>query len=182
MNPARLKLAELDGWKFGIRRSVVTVADFLRMVETLEATGAWVSSGDRLATAALKPANLQFVPFDQARRIPLNRVLKNNFWAGSHIVEWADSEKSLFKPFLEKPERLKALAAAIIPHVPIDLAVVSDRLGNILVQVPVTVLTAQIAETQNDEGYYVEVAWRPSGTGATKQVHNVAIPVVTAFW
>ncbi|MBX3488721.1 VPA1262 family N-terminal domain-containing protein [Parvibaculum sp.] len=161
LNPKRLNLENLAGWNFGIRRSVVALADFLRMVETLEAAGTWVSSGDRLSTATLQPAAPQFVPPDQARPIPLNHILKNNFWAGSHIVEWADSEKSLFTPFFEKPERLKALAAAIIPYVPIDLAVVSDRLGNILVQVPVTVLTVQCGETRDDQGYYVRVAWRP---------------------
>lgn len=161
LNPERLVLKSLKGWTFGIRRSVLKLADFDHTLEELDANGTWTSWGEKLGTAPLCPTNPQFVPPDQATPVPLNKVLKNNFWSGSHILEWADPKKALLKPLLDKPERLAELAAAIAPFVPIDLAVVSDRLGNIVVQLPVTILVARCGEASPDQGYHVQVAWRP---------------------
>jgi hypothetical protein len=114
-----------------------------------------------LTAGANRQADPLFVPPDWADPIPLNKVLKNNFWAGSHVLEWADSEKGLFKPFFDKASFLKELAELLLPFIPVDLAAVSDRLGNVLVQVPVTVLIASCEPARDNSGYDIRVAWRP---------------------
>ncbi len=41
-----------------------------------------------------------FAPPDGTVHVPLNGVLKNNFWAGSHVFRLTDREKAPFAPFL----------------------------------------------------------------------------------
>jgi hypothetical protein len=161
VNPTRLTVPGLRDWSFGICRYRLNLANFENGLSAFDATGVWALSGNPLGSPLLRQASPQFVPPDQATAIPLNKALKNNFWAGSHILEWADPAKALFKPIFDKPAVLAELAEVVLPFVPIDLAILSDRLGNMIVQIPVTVLTAMCAELRDDTGYYINVDWRP---------------------
>jgi hypothetical protein len=161
LNPNRLSLQGLKGWSFGIRRTLMTLPVFEHGLAQFDATGIWSPAGSVLTTGALRQTDPQFVPPDWADSIPLNKILKNNFWTGSHVLEWANSEKGLFKPFFDKASFLKELAELLLPFVPVDIAAVSDRLGNILVQVPVTVLIASCKPDRDNSGYHLQVAWRP---------------------
>jgi len=161
LNPKRLSLPGLNGWTFGICRTAITLQKFDHGLAHFDATGIWSPTGKVLAAGARHQADPQFVPSNQADSIPFNKILKNNFWGGSHVLEWADPEKELFKPFFDKASRLKDLAEALLPFVPVDLAAVSDRLGNILVQIPVTVAVVSCEPARDNSGYHLRVAWKP---------------------
>jgi hypothetical protein len=49
-------------------------------------------------------------------------VLKNNFWSGSHIFEWADIKKAALVPLLQEPRILNSLSEAIQKELPLRLA------------------------------------------------------------
>jgi hypothetical protein len=164
LNKKWLTVAGLKGYSFGICRTVMPVTDFEYGLAAFDATKTWAPWGTALITGALREADPQFVPPDQATSIPLNKALKNNYWGGSHILEWADPEKTLFKPFFEKADRLKALAEAVLPLVPIDLSVMSDRLGNIVIHLPVTAMMATCEPLRDNAGYRVRAVWRPGTT------------------
>lgn len=172
LNPKRLSLPGLTGWSFGISRTVMTVSDFEASLTAFDATGNWCPSGKTLQTGALRQATPQFVPADQSAWIPLNKVLKNNFWSGSHVLEWANPEKDLFNPFFKKANLLQKLSEILRCFVPVDLATVSDRLGNILVQIPVTLLVASCGADRDDFTYHIQVAWRP---GAVRRALRATI-------
>lgn len=160
LNPKRLFLRGLKGWSFGICRSVMTLPDFEQVLVHFAATGIWSPTGSIVRTGTLHQIDPQFVPPDWSDSIPLNKILKNNFWAGSHILEWADSEKDVFKPFFDRASLLKELTNQIQSFVRVDLASVSDRLGNILIQIPVTVLIATCEPNRDNSGYQLQVTWR----------------------
>ena len=87
----------------------------------------------------------QFVPPDFGAPVPWNRVLKNNFWNGSHVFEWADAEKAALRPLFDDPRRLQELSEKVRAYAPLGLASFSDRLGSIVIQLPVTILIAKFA-------------------------------------
>jgi hypothetical protein len=146
LNSKRIRLKPLKDWFFGVRRYLLPIAElgpaFVRLCNAKQ----WQLAGELVQVADLAPIPTQFVPPDSTGSVPLNRVLKNNFWNGSHILEWADAEKTLFKQLFYDPPALRQLAEAIRPHVPIGLDGLSDRLGNIVVQLPVAVLTAKFGQ------------------------------------
>jgi hypothetical protein len=164
LNPKHLTVPRLKGWSFGIERTVLPVADFENALAAFAATKLWAPTKDPTGTGALQEADPQFVPPDQAMPIPLNKALKNNYWGGSHILEWADPEKALFKPLFDKSDYLKALGERLLPFVPIDLALMSDRLGNIVIQVPVATIMSTCEPLPDNAGYRVRAIWRPGAS------------------
>ncbi|TWB62951.1 hypothetical protein FBZ94_103651 [Bradyrhizobium sacchari] len=86
--------------------------------------GTWPASGHSLSVAKLVSIPAQFVPADNADSVPVNRVLKNNFyWCGSHVFEWVDTTKTRLKAFFDDPPALQELSEAVRKHAPIRLPV-----------------------------------------------------------
>lgn len=164
LNPQRIRLPGLKGWTFGIRRYRRPIAELLPALETVDAGQPWQCCGDPLGTGALVPMPFQFVPPDNGGVVPWNRLLKNNFWSGSHLFEWSDYTKVGLNPFFDEPPLLQALTEEIQKHVPISLAAMSDRLGNLAVQLPVTVVVAQFGRRRDDGDFDAEVVWHPRAT------------------
>jgi hypothetical protein len=124
----------------------------------------WFASSQSLSFGDLEYQPPKFVTPDSFERIPLNNVLKNNFWNGSYVAEWFDKDKSYFKPFLDKPELLQELSKEIQKYCPIALASVSDRLGNLVFQIPVIILMANFYPTQQENNFELKIAWHPKAT------------------
>lgn len=80
----------------------------------------------------------QFIPCDSTKTIPLNKGLKNNFQNGSYILELFDMQKPLSVLLTQKELHLAAQKLQEI--LPIDLFVLSDRVGNMVFQFPSQVL------------------------------------------
>jgi len=99
LNPSRIELANLKGWKFGVMRYRRPICDLKRLVSDISSQQVWKGSGKDLKLGALTDLSSKFVPPDGLNAIPLNRVLKNNFWNGSHVLEWVDPKKKQLRPF-----------------------------------------------------------------------------------
>jgi hypothetical protein len=164
LNDRRIKLSKLPGWNFGIVRYTQPVMELVSSLTTMDATCEWQASGKSLSLGRTVPLPAQFVPPNTADSIPLNNVLKNNFWNGSYVLEWTDRNKVALQPLFDNPELLQKLSTEIHEFAPLKLASLSDRLGNLLVQFPVTVLMSNFGSTRSDNGFFVEVAWHPSAT------------------
>ncbi len=162
LNPRRIVLKSLKDWNFGIQRYVKPIAELAPAFDVLCKSKTWCASGQPLQTADLISIPTQFVPSDNLGPVPWNRVLKNNFWNGSHVFEWADANKTALQPLFDDPPRLQELSEAVRAFVPIGLESLSDRLGNIVVQLPVTVLNARFAELRASADFTLSLAWHPS--------------------
>ncbi|MFK3862266.1 VPA1262 family N-terminal domain-containing protein [Pseudoalteromonas rhizosphaerae] len=81
----------------------------------------------------------QYVPprEDMYHEIQLNNILKNNFKNGSYIFEFFDEEKNNVKYLLDDPSLLNKLSEDISSIFPIKIGTASDRLGNIIFQLPI---------------------------------------------
>lgn len=163
LTPKPIRIKSLNGWSFGLRRYTVLVDTLIPALATLEAGEGWRLSGDELGVGKLSPMPSQFVPPDNGAPVPWNKLLKNNFWTGSHLLEWADHDKEALMPFFADPRRLQELSMQVEKHIPLQLATMSDRLGNLTVQLPVTVLMAKFQQLQ-DGNFQVEHAWHPKAT------------------
>lgn len=159
LNPNRIRPKSIKDWIFGVKRYVKPIAELVPTFRRLCESKEWSFSGLPLQVADLAPVPVQFVPPDSTGTVPLNRVLKNNFWNGSHVFEWADPTKALFQPIFNQPIILQQIADDIRPYVPIGLDGLSDRIGNILVQLPVTVLIAKFGQMRESGDFTVTVAW-----------------------
>ncbi len=164
LNSNRIELKGLEDWSFGVLRYTKRILDLEADMLAFEQTGQWSASGDALPLAALTAQPPQFVPPTTMDAVPLNHVLKNNFWNGSHVFEWTLKDKGALQPLFDDPPLIQALSTAVRAHVAIDLASLSDRLGNLLIQLPVTVLMSSFAQAPLNGDFLVYVAWQPQTT------------------
>jgi bifunctional DNA-binding transcriptional regulator/antitoxin component of YhaV-PrlF toxin-antitoxin module len=91
-----------------------------------------------LSIGRFKKLSKQFIPYDSTKTIPLNKGLKNNFQNGSYILELFDIQKPL--SVLMSKKELHLAAQKLHEILPIDLFVLSDRIGNVVFQFPSQIL------------------------------------------
>lgn len=139
-----LKVKGVANWTIGIKRSLLSFDQFAASVRRWQIEGVWSIGDELLSFGALTSLPFIFVPADGYAQKHWNRILKNNFWNGSYVLELADAQKLKLAPLFEKPVILQDLAEKVLSHVPIDLAALSDRLGNIIIQLPVTAATSTL--------------------------------------
>jgi hypothetical protein len=113
LNPDRIVITSLKDWTFGIQRYVMPIAELVPAFDVLCESKTWCASGQPLQTADLVSIPTQFVPSDNLGPVPWNRVLKNNFWNGSHVFEWADTNKTALQPLFDNPPCLQELSEAV---------------------------------------------------------------------
>lgn len=82
----------------------------------------------------LSPLPPTFIPANSTQTIPMNRILKNNFCGGSMVMELFGQKNNIHA--LLKEDALQRATLRIRNLLPIDLFTVSDRIGNIVFQLP----------------------------------------------
>ena len=158
----RIRVDGFQNWTFGVARSHRLLT---RLDEALAAFGnghGWTLSGKTLGVGPLEVEPPMFVARDGTQEVPINRLLKNNFWSGSHVIRLCDPSKAELLPFLDDRRRLQSLSEAISAHVPMSLAGMADFLGDILIQIPVTAIVANVIAPKGGGPMEVKVAWHPS--------------------
>lgn len=155
----RIRIPGLKGQNFGIRRSVIAKDGLLNALNRLENSSDWTPIDKPLRVGMLSPMQRRFVPANSFNQIALNRVTKNNFFNGSYLLELFDTTKQHVMPLLADAKVLALLSEAVSKVIPIDLASLSDRLGNVILQFPVEVIRTEFR--LNRPFYSVEVSWHP---------------------
>lgn len=154
------KIPSINGYSFGVSRRYVTVEDFLNAIKRFDENGKLETSTTPLPHGLLRVSSPAFYAPDGTQQVPLNRILKNNFWNGSHVIELADSEKEGLQFLLSDAKAIAALGVWVRKFIAIDIASVADRLGNIIIQLPVTSIAANFSGAQ-DKSIAITLAWHP---------------------
>jgi hypothetical protein len=160
----RIRIDGFKDWVFGATRTLRPVAAVDQALKVFSETRQWTLSGRPLATCDFQVESAAFAPPDGSNNVPFNNILKNNFWAGSHVFRLVDREKAPFAPFFVDRLRLQTLSNAIASAVPMAFAGLADLLGDVVIQVPVTILVPSITAPRHTEDSEVAVTWRRGST------------------
>ncbi|MFW5794884.1 MAG: VPA1262 family N-terminal domain-containing protein, partial [Bacillota bacterium] len=150
-----------DNYSLGIQREYNNLAEIDNKFKELFEENKWSDNEDQLDIAELMPVSKQFVRSDGSKLIPLNSVLKNNFYNGSYILEFFDQEKDILDSVFNNEKEFEKAAAEIREVIPIDLSYIKDRVGNIIFQFPVTLLSYKNSGKENWNGSNLKIAWHP---------------------
>ena len=156
----RIAIDGFRDWSFGVVRVVRPLEALDRALSEYQEAGRWALSGRCLGTGNLVPQPGMFVPPDGTVDVPLNRVLKNNFWAGSHVFRLCDLQKAPLAPFFADRRRLQALSDEVSKAVPMAFAGLADLLGDVLIQIPVMILATAARAPRGADRTHVNVVWR----------------------
>lgn len=163
LNKSDRTVAGISNHSFGVSKSYISAESLLQTAATFDASGEWLPHDTPLSHGQLKASAPAFYAVDGSNRVPLNRVLKNNFWNGSYVVELADAVKKDLHFITDSPESIEALGAWVKKFVKIDLSMIPDRLGNIVIQLPVSSIATSFSGSQ-DNMIGVSIAWHPDVT------------------
>jgi hypothetical protein len=164
LNAKRIVVPTLKDWKFGIFRYTRPIDDLPRIIDMLSEEGTWRESDNALQLGALTLLPSQFAPPDSMETVAWNKVLKNNFWNGSYLFEWADAKKSALQPLFDQPQRLQDLSEGVGKYVPISIGSLSDKLGDVVLQCPSTVCMAKFVRLNPRGEWIVQIGWHPKAT------------------
>ncbi len=157
------RIAVNDDYNLGIQRYCFTVAETITKFDTLRTKNKWSADGINFSQfPQLKYLPKQYVPSVEGNRV--NHILKNNFHNGSYTIEFFDEIKSNLS-FILKIESLakyNELCEKIKEHVPIDLSVVRDRIGNFIFQFPVTIIESHSKALSTWDGIDMNFSWHNS--------------------
>ncbi|MCW8275226.1 hypothetical protein IMF27_05510 [Pseudomonas sp. PCH199] len=131
-------------WNVGIAQYRLSLEVFLEKLAEFGETGQWKPAPIEVRTGTLAAVPPQFVPADGRDHHPWNGVLKNNFFEGSHVLELFDTTKQHLQFLLDDSRRLTTLAKIVGKYLPIEVDGMSDRLGNVIIQLPVTVMSTEV--------------------------------------
>lgn len=159
LNNKRIRIAGLKDQSFGIYRSLLRVDDLRAALEHFFDNGVWKPAAEPVSVGDLVSVEKRFVPADSITQIGLNRVTKNNFFNGCYLLELFDIDKPSVRRLTDNPPALQALSQKVSAIIPLELASLSDRLGNIIIQFPIDAIRAQFGISSGS--YQVEVAWHP---------------------
>ncbi len=162
VNDKPIKVSILKSWTIGIKTYLVSVDKAIEMFATAESDNDWDSCGQKVKTSEYGYKKRTFTPPDSFETVPLNSVLKNNFNNGSYVVELTNQHKTEFSMFFEKTTLLQELADGLLKYLPIDISSLSDRLGNLIFQIPVKAIQTRTTLLSNRKSIECKIAWHPN--------------------
>ena len=136
ITPKLIQLKADKSLKFGVFKRIVSIEDFVNIISDLVTLGANEDDGNKLCYGHLKAIPPVYVPHLERGKNEFLGLLKNNFFGGSHIFEWFDESKEYITPLIENLAALDELSGKLQEYLPIKIGTHSDRLGNIIVQIP----------------------------------------------
>ncbi|MEZ7693084.1 VPA1262 family N-terminal domain-containing protein [Neisseria sp. 27098_8_139] len=136
ITPNLIKLKADKSQKFGVLKRIVSIEDFLKIISYLVTPGSNEDDRNKLCYGHLKTIPPVYVPPLEQGKNEFLGLLKNNFFGGSHLFEWFDESKEYVAPLIKNLAALDELSGRLQEYLPIKIGTHSDRLGNIIVQIP----------------------------------------------
>ena len=136
ITPNLIKLKADKSQKFGVLKRIVSIEDFLNIISYLVTPDSNEDNGTKLCYGHLKAIPPVYVPPLERGKNEFLGLLKNNFFGGSHLFEWFDESKEYVAPLIKNLATLDEFSEKLQGYLPIKIGTHSDRLGNIVVQIP----------------------------------------------
>ncbi len=148
----------LDG-HLAIKQGRVSLKNARIIVGKILNDGRLLVDGDETVLGELEMQGKAYVPADN--NVALNHILKNNFLGGSYIIEAFDIPKKNLEYIIKQPSLLNELGEFITEKIPpFEIASVSDRIGNVILQFPVNLLNASYKYSDGG-GIDIHICYNP---------------------
>lgn len=136
-------------FKFGALQKRISIEEAKKHFQNIQQQHKIILDGENCSISSqmvLLPKT--FVPLRYGLTDPmLNNVLKSNFWGANYIIEFFDEKKN-FALGDDERSKIDLINKAIKEVINIDLEKVSDRIGNIIFQFPITIMDLNIILTK----------------------------------
>lgn len=130
------KFKKFKNISWGINRRVINIKDAFDFFILLKEKNIFKFDKE-INISPLKLLPTQSIQKKDSFNSPqINAILKNNFNHGSYLVEFFDESKEYCDFLIEDENLLKEFSSKLLQFLPINLETLSDRLGNVIFQLP----------------------------------------------
>ena len=136
ITPKLVQLKTDKSLKFGVFKSIISIEDFFNRISDLNTKITDKDNKNNLVYGRLKCIPAVHAPALEQGKNEFLGLLKNNFFGGSHLFEWFDESKEHVASLIENLKSLDELSKKLQEYLPIKIGSHSDRLGNIILQIP----------------------------------------------
>lgn len=136
ITPKLVQLKTDKSLKFGVFKSIISIEDFFNRISDLNTKITDKDNKNNLVYGRLKCIPAVHAPALEQGKNEFLGLLKNNFFGGSHLFEWFDESKEHVASLIENLKSLDELSKKLQDYLPIKIGSHSDRLGNIILQIP----------------------------------------------
>lgn len=136
ITPRLVQLKTDKSLKFGVLKSIISIEDFFNRISNLNTKITDKDNKNNLVYGRLKCIPAVHAPALKQGKNEFLGLLKNNFFGGSHLFEWFDESKEHVASLIENLKSLDELSKKLQEYLPIKIGSHSDRLGNIILQIP----------------------------------------------
>lgn len=145
-------------FKWGICKRRITKQEAIKLFNSIEKENKYNAGEKELQIDALEKIEKAYVPPDSSlvEQTPINDLLKSNHNCGSYIVEFFNFKKEKVKFILNDPVCMNNLSEGISNLIPIKIGTISDRIGNILFQIPINKYKIKTHSSKKTEGLRIE--------------------------
>ena len=151
------EFSKINNVKWGIKRSIINLKDSKNFFVNLIEKNEFKLNAKILEISTIFFQQKKYIPSDHIlKNIQVNQILKNNFSNGSYIIEGFDLEKKELEFLKENPVLLNKFSEEVSEIIPIKIGSVSDRLGNIIFQFPITIVEIGKNVIKPDKGLEID--------------------------
>ena len=136
ITPKLVQLKTDKSLKFGVFKRIISIEDFFNRISNLNTKITDKDNKNNLVYGRLKCIPAVHAPALEQGKNEFLGLLKNNFFGGSHLFEWFDESKEHVASLIENLKSLDELSKKLQEYLPIKIGSHSDRLGNIILQIP----------------------------------------------
>lgn len=154
---------KIKGWRYMVTEHFIAVDSLEQVLTEALRLHRWETKGKSLLFGDLSYCGHWYVPpclHTCGKTSPISKMVSNGGDIGAHVWEWGEEKQGVFSDFFDSPPLLRDVSKEVSKITGFDIELLSDRLGNVLISLPITSLNCEIRGIPNSlDGIRIKPVW-----------------------
>lgn len=154
---------KIKGWRYMVTEHFIEMDSLEQVLTEALELHRWETNGKFLFFGDLSYCGHWYVPpclHTCGKTSPISKIVSNGGDLGAHVWEWGEEKQGVFSDFFDSPPLLRDFSKEVSKITGYDIELLSDRLGNVLISLPVTTLNCEIHGIPNTlDGIRIKPVW-----------------------
>lgn len=163
LNCTSIIFKKIKGWRYMVTVHYIELDSLEQVLTEAVRLHRWETDGNSLLFGDLSYSGHWYVPpciHTCGKTSPISKMVSDGGNIGAHVWEWGEEKQGIFVDFFNKPPLLRSLSTEISQITGFDIEHISDRLGNLIISLPVTSISCEIRGIPNTlDGIRITPVW-----------------------
>lgn len=154
---------KMKGWRYMVTEHFIAMDSLEQILTEALSQHRWGANGKYLLFGDLSYCGHWYVPpclHTCGKTSPISKIVSRGGDIGAHVWEWGEERQGVFSDFFDSPPLLREISKEVSKITGFDIELISDRLGNVLISLPITSLNCEIHGIPNTlDGIRIKPVW-----------------------